>query len=233
VSGDPARPGPDGAEGGPSPRARRALGFLLGLLARAWIASLRLTLVVDPALAAARPRPFALAFWHGQQFALLRWARFQRIVALVSRSRDGELVAACLSLLGIGAARGSSSRGGAAALRAVVRRLRDGSDAAFAVDGPRGPARVVRGTGATLSARLAGGVVVPMAAACARCHVFARAWDRFELPLPFSRVAVALGPPLEPALATPEAVAAGIDRAREVAETAIRGVDMAPTGDRP
>src|SRR5512141_857935 len=97
---------------------RRALGLLLGLLVRAWLATLRLTFIVDPALAAARPRPFALAFWHGQQFALLRWARFQRIVALVSRSRDGELVAAALSRLGIASARGSSSRGGAAGLKA-------------------------------------------------------------------------------------------------------------------
>lgn len=204
--------------------SRRALGVLLGLVARAWIASLRLTLVLDPALAAARPRPYALAFWHGQQFALLRWARFQRIVALVSRSQDGELVAAVLSLLGIGAARGSSSRGGAAALRAIVRRLRDGWDAAFAVDGPRGPARVVRGDGAALAARLAGGVVVPMAAACARRHVFARAWDGFELPLPFSRVAVALGPPIEPAEASAEVLAAAIDRAAEVAERALAAV---------
>jgi lysophospholipid acyltransferase (LPLAT)-like uncharacterized protein len=199
----------------------RVLGALLGLLVRAWLGTLRLSLAVDPALAAARPRPFALAFWHGQQFALLRWARWQRIVALVSRSRDGELVAAALARLGIESARGSSSRGGAAGLRAVVRRLHEGLDAAFAVDGPRGPARVVRGTGAARAAELGGGLVVPMAAACARCHVFGRAWDRFELPLPFTRVAVVLGPPLGPADATPQAIAAAIDRARGEAEALI------------
>ena len=197
---------------------RRALGILLGLLVRVWLSSLRLTLILDPALEAARPRPFSLAFWHGDQFALLRWARFQRIVALVSRSRDGELVAAVLARIGIASARGSSSRGGAAALKGVVRRLRDGLDAAFAVDGPRGPRHVVHGDGAAISARLAGGVVVPMAAACARCHVFARAWDRFELPLPFTRVAVALGPPIEPLDATPDALARAIDHARAAAE---------------
>jgi lysophospholipid acyltransferase (LPLAT)-like uncharacterized protein len=204
---------------------RFALGALLGLLARAWLLTLRLTLVIDPALAALRPRPFALAFWHGQQFALLRWAQHEHIVALVSRSRDGELVAAALGRLGIGSARGSSSRGGAGALKAIVRRLRDGFDAAFAVDGPRGPARVVRSeagqVGVLSAARLGGGVVVPMAAACTRCHVFARAWDRFELPLPFSRVAVVLGPPLGPEVATPEALGAAIDTARAEAERAV------------
>jgi lysophospholipid acyltransferase (LPLAT)-like uncharacterized protein len=214
---------------------RSLAGALLGLLVRVWLLTLRLTLVVDPALAPTRPRPFrpglrpwkpfVLAFWHGQQFALLRWAASQRMAALVSRSRDGELVAAALARLGIASARGSSSRGGAAGLRAILRRIRDGRDAAFAVDGPRGPARVVRaapaGVGAAIAARLSGGVVVPMAAACARCHVFARAWDRFELPLPFTRVAVVLGAPLSPEEATPEALGAAIDRARVEAERAL------------
>jgi lysophospholipid acyltransferase (LPLAT)-like uncharacterized protein len=212
------------------------LGALLGLLVRAWLATLRLTLAVDHALVEARPRPFALAFWHGQQFALLRWARWQRIVALVSRSRDGELVAAALARIGVESARGSSSRGGAAGLRTVVRRLRAGLDAAFAVDGPRGPARVVRcegsGVGAARAAQLGGGLVVPMAAACARCHVFGRAWDRFELPLPFTRVAVVLGPPLSPADATPEALAAAIDRARGEAEALIARHRRGPDGWR-
>lgn len=221
------------------------LGALLGLLARAWLFTLRLTLIVDPALVAARrghPGGFAFAFWHGQQFALLRWAGWlrwgippyprQRMVALVSRSRDGELVAAALARLGIESARGSSSRGGAAGLKVIVRRLRAGLDAAFAVDGPRGPARVVRshdgGVGAAQAARLGGGVVVPMAAACARCHVFARAWDGFELPLPFSRVVVVLGAPLIPGEATPEALGAAIDRARTAAERALATVAPVP-----
>ena len=199
------------------------VGALLGLLVRVWLCTLRLTLVVDPAVGAARPRPFALAFWHGQQFALLRWAWKQQMVALVSRSRDGELVAGALRLLGVESARGSSSRGGAAGLKAIVRRLRAGRDAAFAVDGPRGPARVVRrdAVGAAQAARLGGGVVVPMAAACARCHVVARAWDRFELPLPFTRVVVVLGAPLDPVEATPEAIGAAIDRARGEAEQVV------------
>lgn len=201
-------------------------GALLGLVVRAWLWSLRLTLVVDPALSSARPRPFVLAFWHGQLFALLRWASSQRMAALVSRSRDGELVAAALGRLGIACARGSSSRGGAAGLRAIVRLLRRGFDAAFAVDGPRGPARVVRGEGGGVgvarAAGISGGLVVPMAAACARCHVFARAWDGFELPLPFTKVAVVLGAPLHPDEVTPEALARAIDRARSEAEGALR-----------
>jgi len=202
--------------------ARRALGILTGLLARAWLSSLRLTLHVHPSLTAGPRRPRALALWHGHQFALLRWVRTQRVAALVSRSADGELLASALQRLGLFVERGSSSRGGVAGLKAIVRRLRQGLDAAFAVDGPRGPRGVVRSekgsVGAALAARLVGGVVVPMAAACARCHVFARSWDCFELPLPFSRVAVVLGSPLEPDEVSPERLAAAIDEARAEAE---------------
>lgn len=219
---DPSRRLRARARGAP---ARWLLGALVGLLARAWVLTLRLTLVVDPALASAAARPWSLAFWHGQQFALLRWRRRRATVALVSLSRDGELQAGALARVGLTIERGSSSRGGAAGLKAIVRRLRRGLDAAFAVDGPRGPRGVVRsesgGVGAALAARLAGGVVVPMASACARCKVFARAWDRFELPLPFSRVAVVLGAPIEPDDADPAAIARAIDEARLAARAAL------------
>lgn len=198
---------------------RAALGVLVGLLARAWISTLRLTLIVDPALAASGDRPWVLAFWHGQQFALLRWRRRRTTVALVSWSRDGAIQAAALPRLGMVIERGSSSRGGARGLVAVVRRLRRGHDAAFAVDGPRGPRGTVHG-GALAAAARSGGLVVPMASACASCWTLARAWDRFELPRPFSRVAVVLGAPVH-AGAAPRAIARGIDRARAEAEVAV------------
>ncbi len=197
----------------------------LGLVARAWLATLRLTLVVDPAVDLAG-QPLALAFWHGQQLALLRWACTRRMVALVSRSKDGELVARALGVLGVGSARGSSSRGGTAGLKAVVRALRGGFDAAFAVDGPRGPARVVRtegaGVGVVQAARLGRAVVVPMAAACRRRHVVRRAWDGFELPLPFTRVVVVLGAPIDVEEATAEVLAGSIEGARGRAEAVLR-----------
>jgi lysophospholipid acyltransferase (LPLAT)-like uncharacterized protein len=204
---------------------RRALGVLVGLTARAWIATLRLTLLLDPNVDVTTARPWSLAFWHGQQFALLRWRRRRTTVALVSLSRDGEIQAGALPRVGLSIERGSSSRGGAAGLKAIVRRLRRGVDAAFAVDGPKGPRGVVRsesgGVGAALAARLAGGLVVPMASACSSFRVLSRAWDRFELPLPFSRVVVVLGPPIEPEQATPDRLAAAIDSARVVAIAAL------------
>ncbi len=198
----------------------RALGTTVGLVARAWLGTLRLTLVVDPALASAGDVPWVIAFWHGQQLGLLRWRRRRPTVALVSLSDDGELQASALPVVGLAIERGSSSRGGARGLAAIVRRLRRGHDAAFAVDGPRGPLGTVHG-GARAAALAAGGVIVPAASAASSSFVLSRAWDRFELPRPFSRVAVALGAPLAPRDAAPELVAQAIDEARARAWAAL------------
>lgn len=219
---------------------RRALGALLGAFVRVWLATLRLTIEVDPALGwdpARAPRrrpsssaradvPWVLALWHGQQVPLLRWIRRRSTVVLVSLSSDGELLAGALGVLGYDVARGSSSRGGAGGLRGVVRKLRAGSDAALAVDGPKGPRRVVRSqgseVGAASAARLSAGVVVPMAAACSARWVLSRTWDQFELPRPFARVAVVLGAPLTPEEADPTSLGAAIERARAASEVIIR-----------
>ena len=106
--------------------------------------------------------------------------------------------ARALGLLGFLVVRGSSSRGGARGLAAMVRRLRRGGvDAAFAVDGPRGPYGDVK-PGASLAARRAGGAArADGERGGARQDVFARAWDRFALAWPFSRVVVVLGAPLD------------------------------------
>lgn len=214
---------------------RRALGVLLGALVRVWLSTLRFSLVIDPALAgsasAASDLPWILALWHGQQMLLLRWPRRRRTIVLVSLSRDGDLLAGALPVLGCGVERGSTSRGGAGGLRSIVRRLRSGCDAAFAVDGPKGPRRSVRALGASAAARLAGGVVVPLAAACSASWELSRTWDRFELPRPFSRVAVALGAPLDPeAASSPSGLAEAVESARAVAEEALKRNDR--TGRR-
>lgn len=179
-------------------RARRALGSALGFVLRAWLASLRVRVEAHPALDFDGPEPWCLALAHGQQFGVLAWPRRRAFVALISRSPDGELLASAIARLGLASTRGSSSRGGAGGLRALVRRLRSGGvDGAFAVDGPRGPAGVVH-PGVFAAALATGGLVVPIACAARPAHVFSRSWDSFELPLPFSRVGVALGAPIAP-----------------------------------
>ncbi len=203
--------------GGPVFRA--VVGTLAGLLARAWMSTWRVRVVVHPALAAAEGAPWVLAFWHGEQFGLLAWPRRRHTVALVSLSRDGDLQARALARLGLAVERGSTSRGGARGLVAIVRRLRGGLDAAFAVDGPRGPLHSVA-PGARLAARAAHAVLVPAASAGARVHVLARTWDAYALPLPFTRVVVALGPPIDPAVGDAEALGRAISEASALARQA-------------
>jgi lysophospholipid acyltransferase (LPLAT)-like uncharacterized protein len=163
-----------------------------------WLATLRVRVVAHPGLERVGDRPWVLAFWHGTQWPLLAWRRRRRTVVLVSLSRDGSMQARALALQGLQVVRGSSSRGGARGLAALVRAMRrDGADAAFAVDGPRGPRGVVKG-GVVVAARAAGAVLVPMAGVVHRGIILRGAWDRFAIAWPFTRVDVALGDPVDP-----------------------------------
>ena len=177
---------------------RAVLATALGFVARLWLSTLRVHVVAHPDLALAGARPWVLAFWHGTQMPLLAWRGRRHTVVLVSLSSDGALQTRALKMLGLLVVRGSSSRGGAGGLAALVRAMkRNGADAAFAVDGPRGPYRAVKG-GAILAARATGGVVVPARGGVHRGITLRRTWDRFALALPFSRVDVALGAPIDP-----------------------------------
>jgi lysophospholipid acyltransferase (LPLAT)-like uncharacterized protein len=139
-------------------------------------------------------RHFLLAFWH-RHLLLMRYAyRGRRMSVLVSQSRDGELIARVMARLGIETCRGSSSRGGAAGLRDLLRRARAGSDIALTPDGPRGPLRVVQ-PGVVLAAAASGLPLVPVAMAASRRHELS-SWDRMPIPLPGSRVEFVFGAPM-------------------------------------
>jgi lysophospholipid acyltransferase (LPLAT)-like uncharacterized protein len=174
------------------------LGILLGVVARLWLSTLRVRVFAHPELETASGRPWVYAFWHGKQWPLLAWKRRRPTVVMVSLSRDGCIQSWALALQGLRVVRGSTSRNGARGLVALVRFMRrENADAAFAVDGPRGPRGRVK-SGALAAARGAGGVVVPMTGVVRHGFVLHRAWDRFELAWPFSRVDVLLGRPVDP-----------------------------------
>lgn len=200
---------------------RRLVGLWLGLLIRVWAWTFRVELRSSVKLEGAPPSVFA--FWHGRQMALFGTRRERLSVALVSRSRDGELQAGILSALGVGSVRGSSSRGGAAALGAVVRRLmRAGEHALFAVDGPKGPAFVAK-AGAAKAAALAKAQLLPVGSGARWAFRLASAWDDFLVVLPFSRVVVVIGEPVdaEAALRDPGLLGAAIGAACLRAEEAL------------
>jgi lysophospholipid acyltransferase (LPLAT)-like uncharacterized protein len=113
---------------------------------------------------------------------------------LISASKDGELIARTMAWFGQGAVRGSSTRGGRAAFRALVDLAREPFDLVLTPDGPKGPRHCLK-EGVVQLARLSGRPVVPMAFVCSRGHRFA-SWDRFLLPYPFCRAVFSFGEPV-------------------------------------
>jgi len=139
-------------------------------------------------------RPYIHAFWHGHLFLMRYSYAGKRIAIMISEHRDGELIARTMRHFGAGSIRGSTTSGGAGALRAAVRALRDGADVGFTPDGPRGPAQRVQ-AGVIQTARLSGAPIVPVAFAASRCKVLS-SWDGFIVPYPFSRGVFLYGEPM-------------------------------------
>ncbi|MEA2560012.1 MAG: hypothetical protein QOH06_1516 [Acidobacteriota bacterium] len=164
---------------------------------------------------------FILAFWHRHLLLMPYSYRGKGISVLVSQSRDGELIARTVARLGIDSSRGSSSRGGIAGMRTLLRKAREGYDIAFTPDGPRGPASEVQ-PGVILAAAATGFPIQPVAVAATKAKRL-NSWDRFLIPLPFARVHFVYGEPLtverrgDPASAAAE-LKRRLDGAEQVAE---------------
>lgn len=145
------------------------------------------------AIAAAGHQPI-LAFWHGRILPATYYFRDRGIVVMTSENFDGEWIARIIERFGYGTSRGSTSRGARKALLQLVRDIGRGRPAGFAVDGPRGPARVVQ-PGAVWLAAATGHPVLPFHVEAAR-HWTLRSWDRTQIPKPFTTVALAIGEPV-------------------------------------
>lgn len=160
---------------------------------------------------------FILAFWHRHLLLMPYSYRGKGISVLVSQSKDGELIARTVARLGIDSSRGSSSRGGVAGMRTLLRKAAEGYDLAFTPDGPRGPAGEVQ-PGVILAAAATGLPIQPVAIAASRARRL-ESWDRFLVPLPFSRVHFVYGEPLAVARrGDPDAAAAELKRRLDAAE---------------
>jgi lysophospholipid acyltransferase (LPLAT)-like uncharacterized protein len=143
--------------------------------------------------------PLILTFWHDSVFILSWYLRHLtrsgvRVTYLVSPSMDGELGVRLLSLMRSHAIRGSATRSGVKAMRDLYRAIvRHNASPVILPDGPQGPRHHCK-PGSLLLAQLSGAPVLPMATNAGRSwHL--PTWDRLQLPLPFSRVTVAVGEP--------------------------------------
>lgn len=133
------------------------------------------------------PGPTIFAFWHCSLLACARRFRGLDIAILISRSFDGELIARTVERLGFLAVRGSSTRGGASALRGMQQAYADCHRCAFTADGPKGPPQVAK-AGPVQLAELTGATWIGAFHAQPAGAWYLRSWDRFMIPKPFTTI---------------------------------------------
>ncbi len=142
---------------------------------------------------------FIPVYWHQHQLFCVKHLLEQRAAGLrlgflISPSVDGEIGAMLVRSLGGEVIRGSSSHTGARALRDYYQALaRDGVSPAITPDGPRGPPWKFK-PGAVLLAQLSGRPMIPLSYAASRAWKIK--WDRFVIPMPLSRIVIAVGEPV-------------------------------------
>ena len=129
-------------------------------------------------------RHIILSFWHAQQLMIPTGYRGTGSHVLISQHGDGEIIARIIARFGHDAVRGSSTRGGAGALRALIKLGRSGRDVVVTPDGPKGPRQVAK-LGVVQLAKATGLPIVPLAFACSKKNS-SRAgivsWSRIHLP---------------------------------------------------
>jgi lysophospholipid acyltransferase (LPLAT)-like uncharacterized protein len=177
--------------------ARWLIALGVGLL-RIWARTLRFELE-DRAGIAGKPvtKNYIGALWHNRllifPLVLRRFFPNRKGAALISASRDGDLLTDAIERFGFDVVRGSSSRMGASALLQLSDTLGASRDVVITPDGPRGPAYEL-GPGIIFLAQKTGAPVLPMNLEYSSCWRF-KSWDRFIVPRPFSKVRVLIGQP--------------------------------------
>ena len=136
-----------------------------------------------------------VAMWHGRMMLGVEYGRENNFAVLVSPSADGDISERMLEAFGYRVVRGSSSRGGARALREMLDELRAGELVVLTPDGPRGP-RHAMNPGLAWMSRATGFPVVPVGLVANRAWHLS-SWDAFTVAKPFARVAIVFGEPVQ------------------------------------
>lgn len=175
----------------------RLIGFALFVIYRALWITWRIRIHEPASLqkALAEKTPMVYAHWHGQIPGILYLLPRYHAAAIISTSKDGDFVDTMARLLGAKTTRGSTTRGGASALKGMLRLAKEGWRPALAIDGPKGPRHEAK-PGIFEISRIMGGEIFPLLCAVDRAWVFHRAWDQTILPKPFAKIQVVWGEPL-------------------------------------
>ena len=197
----PARPANGFVPHQPTLRQRVA-AWLVFALVRVVAATLRYRWATPPAQLPEAGRPYIFCTWHNRlPLSLIMYRKYvehgtrpHRLAAIVSASRDGAVLTRILELFGVQPARGSSSRRGAQVLLELSTWADRGYDIAFAPDGPRGPCYEMK-AGVIALSQMTGRPLVP-ASYHLGWKISLRSWDRFQIPIPFSKCTFFIGEPV-------------------------------------
>lgn len=175
----------------------RLIGFALFLFYRVLSLTWRVHLHEPDSMkrAMSENRPMVLAHWHGDIPAILYLLKRYRAASIISTSKDGDFVDTMARLLGAKTTRGSTTRGGASALKGMLRLAKEGWRPAIAIDGPKGPRHQAK-PGVLEISRILNAPIYPLTAVADRQWTFHKAWDKTILPKPFARIEVVWGEPV-------------------------------------
>lgn len=139
---------------------------------------------------------YIYGFWHNKLVAAgLSLRNIGESAILASPSKDGELIAIPLEKLGYKVVRGSSGKDSVKSVIALLKLVKNGYNAGTPLDGPKGPIYEVK-NGMLYLAQKSGKSIIPFGAAFEKKWVFNKAWDKFQLPKPFSKCICVLGEPI-------------------------------------
>src|SRR5262249_29524574 len=144
----------------------------------------------------AAKRRCVFAFWHRVIVPITWWARDRGIVVMNTTAFDGQGTRKVIEWFGFGTAQGSSSRGGLRGLAVMARRIEEGKDCAFTIDGPRGP-RYVAKPGPVMLARKSGAPIIVFHVGVDRGRTFEKTWDHFLLPRFFAKAVLVFAAPIK------------------------------------
>lgn len=150
-----------------------------------------------------KQKPLIFAFWHGRSFAPLLARKYTgKASVLLSKGKDGDLIAFLMKIFNVGTVRGSTGRdnkdkGGASSFREMLNLLKN-KEASIAIspDGPIGPRMRVH-SGTPILSLLTNVPVVPVSMSASRKVIF-KTWDHYCLPLPFSKIVIKISNPIFP-----------------------------------
>lgn len=141
---------------------------------------------------------YVYGFWHGNIFMpLVNMAgKGRKIINMVSPSKDGEIIAVVLEKHGYTNIRASSDKDSVRGLVEAIKKIKAGYSIGFAADGPKGPPKNVK-PGIVYVAQKSGRKIVPLGSAISSKWIIKKAWDKTEIPKPFSKCVYYIGKPFE------------------------------------